>query len=149
MWFILLTVATCHIQYTFLSLCRFCFTRKQTKHENTRSPPFSYHTKMAANVSTSAQSINTERAPLIIMTRVIAHVIVFTELCRKFIPTRTSVNTLIKGTFQQGCYQTGDKALSRSQHNTQTVYYSGRRLRVLKCCCFFFSRRTFDCFAAS
>ena len=38
LWFIDLTVAICHIQYTFL-----------TKHENTRSPPFSYDTKMAAD----------------------------------------------------------------------------------------------------
>ena len=36
------------------------FTRKRTKHENTRSPPFSYHTKRAADVNTGAQSINTE-----------------------------------------------------------------------------------------
>ena len=48
LWFIDLTVATCHIQYTFLSLSIF-FTRKRTKHENTRSPPFSYDTKMAAD----------------------------------------------------------------------------------------------------
>ena len=40
LWFIDVTVVTCHIQYTFLSLCRL------TKHENT--PPFSYDTKMAA-----------------------------------------------------------------------------------------------------
>ena len=35
LWFIDLTVATCHIQSTFLSLCQFIFTRKQRKHENT------------------------------------------------------------------------------------------------------------------
>ena len=38
LWFMDLTVATCHIQYTFLSLGRFFFfTRKRTKQENTRS----------------------------------------------------------------------------------------------------------------
>ena len=37
------------------------FTRKWTKHKNTRSPPFSYDTKMAAM---GAQSINSERASL-------------------------------------------------------------------------------------
>ena len=36
--FIDLTVATCHIQYTFLSLAIIFFTRNRTKHENTRSP---------------------------------------------------------------------------------------------------------------
>ena len=44
LWFIDLTVAI-------------LFTRKRTKHENSRSPPFS---KMAADVNTGAQSINTE-----------------------------------------------------------------------------------------
>ena len=34
--------------------------RKQTKHENTQSPSFSYDTKMAADVNTGAQSINAE-----------------------------------------------------------------------------------------
>ena len=55
LWFIDLTVATCHIQYTFLSLCRFFFHEKTDK---TRK----YYTKMAADVNTGAQSINTERA---------------------------------------------------------------------------------------
>ena len=41
LYFIDLTVATCHIQYTFL--------RKRTKHENTQKSPFSYGTKMAAD----------------------------------------------------------------------------------------------------
>ena len=48
LWFIDPTVTTCHIQYTFLSLCQVMFfKRKRTKHENTRSPTFSYDTKMA------------------------------------------------------------------------------------------------------
>ena len=47
-WFIGLAVATCHIQYMFLSLCHFFPTRKRTL-ENTRSPPFSYDTKMATD----------------------------------------------------------------------------------------------------
>ena len=47
LWFIDLTVATCHIQYIFWQFP--FFTRKRTKHENTRSPPFSYDTKMAAD----------------------------------------------------------------------------------------------------
>ena len=55
LWFIDLTVATCHIQYAFLSLSAIFFTRKRTKHENTRSPPFSYRRLLGA------QSINTER----------------------------------------------------------------------------------------
>ena len=41
LWFIDLTAATCHIQYTSLSLCQgffFLFTIKRPKHENTRSP---------------------------------------------------------------------------------------------------------------
>ena len=46
LWFINLTVATCHIQYTSLSLCHFFYTRKRTKHENT---PFSYDMKIAAD----------------------------------------------------------------------------------------------------
>ena len=49
LWFIHLTVAICHIQYTFQSLYQFFFTRKRTKHENTPSPPFSYDTNMAAD----------------------------------------------------------------------------------------------------
>ena len=48
LWFIDLTVATCHIQYTSEFMPIF-FTRKRTKHENTRSPPLSYDTKMAAD----------------------------------------------------------------------------------------------------
>ena len=34
--------------------------RKWTKHENARSLPFSYHVKMAADINTGMQSINTE-----------------------------------------------------------------------------------------
>ena len=45
LWFVYLTVTTCHIQYTFLSLCRW----KWTKHENTWSLPFSYYKKKAAD----------------------------------------------------------------------------------------------------
>ena len=44
LWFVYLTV-TSHIQYTFLSLCRW----KWTKHENTWSLPFSYYKEMAAD----------------------------------------------------------------------------------------------------
>ena len=36
--------------------------RKRTKHEYTQSPPFSYRMKMATDVNTDVQSINTERA---------------------------------------------------------------------------------------
>ena len=39
-----LTVATCHIQYTFLNLCQL-FSRENG--QNTPSPPFWYDTKMA------------------------------------------------------------------------------------------------------
>ena len=44
LWFIDLTVATCHIQYTFLSLCQF-FSRENG--QNTKI--LSYDTKMAAD----------------------------------------------------------------------------------------------------
>ena len=39
LWFISMTVATCHIQYTFLSLCRF-YSRENVQNTN--------DTKMAA-----------------------------------------------------------------------------------------------------
>ena len=48
--------------------------RKRTKHENTQSPSFSYDTKMAADVNTSAQSINTERAENTVRGLVYKHV---------------------------------------------------------------------------
>ena len=65
LWFIHVTVATCHIQYTFLSLCRFLFfKRKRTKHENTRSPPFSLRYENGHRRLLGAQSINTERTAL-------------------------------------------------------------------------------------
>ena len=41
------------------------FTRKRTKHENARSPPFSHDTKNGRRRLLGAQSINTERASLI------------------------------------------------------------------------------------
>ena len=59
LWFIDLTVASCHIQYTFLNLCRF-FSRENG--QNTKILEVRYHTKMAADVNTGTQSINTERA---------------------------------------------------------------------------------------
>ena len=49
LWFIDLTVASCHIQYTFLSLCQYCFHKKTDKTWKYSSPPFSYDTKMAAD----------------------------------------------------------------------------------------------------
>ena len=49
LWFIYLTVATYHTQYTFLSLCQLFFMRKQRKHENNQSPLFLYEWKMAPN----------------------------------------------------------------------------------------------------
>ena len=63
LWFVDLTIATCHIQSTFL---HFFITRKWTKDENTQSPPFSYDTKikMAADSYFGAQSIDSERASL-------------------------------------------------------------------------------------
>ena len=65
LWFIDMTVATCHIQYTFLSLCQFFH---ETKQEKSQSPPFLYHTKMAADsyymYTVGAQSSNTERTSL-------------------------------------------------------------------------------------
>ena len=48
LWFIDLTVATCHIQYTFLSLCQ-CFSRENGQNMRSRSPLSSYVTKMAAD----------------------------------------------------------------------------------------------------
>ena len=41
LWFIDLTVATCHIHHTFLSLRQIFFTSKWTKHKKTGSLPFS------------------------------------------------------------------------------------------------------------
>ena len=50
LWFFNLTVATCHIHCKhFPSLCQFFLMRKQTKHKDPRSLPFSYDTKMAAS----------------------------------------------------------------------------------------------------
>ena len=64
LWFMDLSVATFHIQYTFLSLCQlfvvvvvvvvalFCFVFSRENGQNTtntRSPPFLYDTKMAAD----------------------------------------------------------------------------------------------------
>ena len=66
LWFIGLTVATYHTQYTFPEFTPNFLTRKRTKHENTRTPPFSYdtyHMKMAADVNTGAQSIEPLQSP--------------------------------------------------------------------------------------
>ena len=60
LWFIGLTVATCHIQYTFLSLWQFFFNRRWTKCENTQS---SYENGRRRLLG--MQSIKTERASLI------------------------------------------------------------------------------------
>ena len=66
LWFIDLTVATCHIQYTFSEFTAIFLTRKLTKQENTRRRLFLYDTKMAADgYWARAQSINTKRASLI------------------------------------------------------------------------------------
>ena len=62
--FINLTVATCHIQYTFLSLCQFVSRENGQNTKNTRSPPFSHDIKMAPDGLLGVQSINTESAPL-------------------------------------------------------------------------------------
>ena len=45
LWFIELTVATCHIQYTFLSLCQIL----SRENEQNTSPPFSHETKVVAD----------------------------------------------------------------------------------------------------
>ena len=55
LWFMDLTVATCHIRYIFLSLCQFFSRLKRPKHVNTRSPPF------LSAILLSAQSTNIER----------------------------------------------------------------------------------------
>ena len=60
LWLIDLTVADCHIRFTFLSLCRYLSREKRTKDENT----LSYHMKMAADVNTCAQRITTVKASL-------------------------------------------------------------------------------------
>ena len=63
LWFItLLTVTTCHYSKHFSEFMPICLMRKRRKHENTLRPPFLYHTNMAADLNTGAQSINTERA---------------------------------------------------------------------------------------
>ena len=63
LWFIDLTVASCHIQYTFLSSLLFFFTRKWTKHENTRSAIFLGYENSCRRLL-GAQSIDTEGASL-------------------------------------------------------------------------------------
>ena len=63
LWFIDLTVASCHIQYTFLSSLHFFFTRKWTKHENTRSAIFLGYENSCRRLW-GAQSINTGGASL-------------------------------------------------------------------------------------
>ena len=60
LWFIDLNVATCHIHYAFLSLFPFLSRENVQNTKILGSPPFSYHTKRAADVNTGAQSINTE-----------------------------------------------------------------------------------------
>ena len=62
LWFIDLTVATYHIQYTFLSLCHF-FSRENG--QNTKMLEVSYENGRRRLLG--AQSINTERASLIIL----------------------------------------------------------------------------------
>ena len=47
LWFIDLTVATCHIQYNFPSLCQ--FVHEKTDKTRKYSKAFSYDTKMAAD----------------------------------------------------------------------------------------------------
>ena len=49
LWFIDLTVATCHNTLTGTLVYAKFFTRKRTKHANTRRPSFSYDAKMAAD----------------------------------------------------------------------------------------------------
>ena len=49
LWFIDLTVVTCHIQYTFLSLCQYV-SRENGQNTKILGPPFSYDTKMSADV---------------------------------------------------------------------------------------------------
>ena len=46
LWFIDMTAATCHIQYTFLILCPF-FNRENGQNENTRSTPFKWSPTVA------------------------------------------------------------------------------------------------------
>ena len=48
LWFIDLTVAACHIQCTFLSLCQFV-SRENGQNTKILGLPFSYDTKMAAD----------------------------------------------------------------------------------------------------
>ena len=61
MWFIDLTVATCHIQYIFL----FSFsTRKHTKYENTRKSAIFVWYENGGRRLLGAQSIDSERASL-------------------------------------------------------------------------------------
>ena len=59
LWFIDLTVATWHIQIQFSEFMPICFTRKRTKHKNTRSRPWYENGRRRLE---GAQSINTERA---------------------------------------------------------------------------------------
>ena len=49
MWFINLTVTTCHIQIHFSEFMSIFFMRKWTKHKNTQIPPVLYDVKMATD----------------------------------------------------------------------------------------------------
>ena len=62
LWFIDLTVPTCHIQYPFLSLCHFLFTRKRRKHKKYSKSAIFVGNKNGRRRLLGAQSINAERA---------------------------------------------------------------------------------------
>ena len=60
LWFIDLAVVTCHIQYTFLSLCQFCPRENRQNTKNSKSAIFVWYENGRQRLL-GAQSINTAR----------------------------------------------------------------------------------------
>ena len=64
LWFINLSAITCHIQYTFLSLCPFLSRENRQNTKILEDRNFHMIQKWPPTVTTGAQSINTERTSL-------------------------------------------------------------------------------------
>ena len=63
LWFIDLTIATCHTQYTFLSLCQFFHKKTDKTRKYSKSAIFVWYQNGRRRLL-DAQSINAERASL-------------------------------------------------------------------------------------
>ena len=72
LWFIDLTVATCHIQYTFLSLCQFFHEKTDKIRKYSKSAIFVWY-ENGRQWLLGAQSINTERASMISNVNIYVH----------------------------------------------------------------------------